>query len=124
MRMKRLGNTGLLVSELCLGTMTFGGGEGIWASIGALQQPEVDALMGAAIDKGVNFFDTANVYSAGRSEIATGQALRNLRVPRDQFVLATKVLDGSLRGRTREVLRGAQVGEHAAHAATSSLQHD
>ncbi|MGH8241141.1 MAG: aldo/keto reductase, partial [Steroidobacteraceae bacterium] len=79
-------------SELCLGTMTFGGGEGIWASIGALQQPEVDALMGAAIDTGVNFFDTANVYSAGRSEIMTGQAIRNLRVPRDQFVLATKVL--------------------------------
>ena len=91
MRMKKLGNTGLLVSELCLGTMTFGGSEGIWASIGALQQPEVDALMGAAIDKGVNFFDTANVYSAGRSEITTGQALRNLRVPRDQLVLATKV---------------------------------
>jgi aryl-alcohol dehydrogenase-like predicted oxidoreductase len=92
MRMTKLGNTGLLVSELCLGTMTFGGSEGIWASIGALQQPEVDTLMGAAIEKGVNFFDTANVYSAGLSEITTGQALRNLRVPRDQFVLATKVL--------------------------------
>ncbi len=91
MRMKKLGNTGLLVSELCLGAMTFGGGEGLWASIGALQQPEVDALMRAALDKGVNFFDTANVYSAGRSEIVTGQAFVNLRVPRDQFVLATKV---------------------------------
>src|SRR5262245_16870232 len=92
MRMKKLGNTGLLVSELCLGTMTFGGGEGMWANIGTLQQPDVDALMGAAIEKGVNFFDTADVYSAGRSEILTGQALRNLRLQRDQFVLATKVM--------------------------------
>ncbi|MBX5462498.1 MAG: aldo/keto reductase [Steroidobacteraceae bacterium] len=92
MRMKKLGNTGLLVSELCLGTMTFGGGEGMWAAIGQLQQPEVDALVGAALDQGINFIDTANVYSAGRSEIATGQALRNLRVPRDHVVIATKVL--------------------------------
>ncbi|HEY1283155.1 MAG TPA: aldo/keto reductase [Steroidobacteraceae bacterium] len=92
MRMKKLGNTGLLVSELCLGTMTFGSGEGIWANIAGLQQSDVDALTGAAIDKGVNFLDTADVYSAGRSEILTGQALRNLRVPRDQFVLATKVM--------------------------------
>jgi aryl-alcohol dehydrogenase-like predicted oxidoreductase len=92
MRMKKLGNTGLLVSELCLGTMTFGGGEGMWAHIARLQQDEVDGLVRAALDRGINFLDTANVYSAGRSEIATGQALRNLRVPRDQFVLATKVL--------------------------------
>jgi aryl-alcohol dehydrogenase-like predicted oxidoreductase len=91
MRMRKLGNTGLLVSELCLGTMTFGAGEGMWAHIGRLQQDEVDTLVGAALDKGINFLDTANVYSAGRSEITTGQALRNLRVPRDQFVLATKV---------------------------------
>lgn len=92
MRMKKLGNTGLLVSELCLGTMTFGGGEGVWGQIGNLAQAEVDALVGAALENGINFLDTANVYSAGRSEIVTGQALRNLRIPRDQFVLATKVL--------------------------------
>ena len=92
MRMKKLGGTGLLVSELCLGTMTFGGGEGIWANIGQLQQPEVDALVRAALDEGLNFFDTADVYSAGRSEIMTGQAFRNLGLARDQFVLATKVL--------------------------------
>jgi aryl-alcohol dehydrogenase-like predicted oxidoreductase len=92
MRMKKLGNTGLLVSELCLGTMTFGSGEGMWAAIGQLQQSDVDALVRAAIDQGINFFDTANVYSGGRSEIATGQALRNLGVPREQIVLATKVL--------------------------------
>jgi aryl-alcohol dehydrogenase-like predicted oxidoreductase len=92
MRMKKLGDTGLLVSELCLGTMTFGGGEGPWAAIGQVQQIEANALIEAAMLKGVNFFDTANVYSAGRSEIVTGKAFRDLRIPRDQFVLATKVL--------------------------------
>jgi aryl-alcohol dehydrogenase-like predicted oxidoreductase len=118
MRMKKLGNTGLLVSELCLGTMTFGGSEGIWASIGALPQPQVDALMGAAIEQGVNFFDTANVYSAGRSESTTGQALRNLRVPRDQFVLATKVF-GRMGPQVNQL--GLSRG-HILHAVDESLQ--
>jgi aryl-alcohol dehydrogenase-like predicted oxidoreductase len=92
MRMKKLGNTGLLVSELCLGTMTFGNSGGIFAQIGQLQQSEVDGIVRGAIDSGINFLDTADVYHSGQSEIMTGQALRNLGVPRDQFVLATKVL--------------------------------
>ena len=92
MKLKPLGRTGLFVSELCLGTMTFGGGsEGIWGKIGQLQQGEADALVGAAIDAGINFIDTADVYAAGRSEEITGQALRNLKVPRDDVVIATKV---------------------------------
>ena len=92
MRMKKLGNTGLLVSELCLGTMTFGNSGGVFAQIGQLQQNEVDGIVRGAIDSGINFIDTADVYHSGQSEIMTGQALRNLGVPRDQFVLATKVL--------------------------------
>jgi aryl-alcohol dehydrogenase-like predicted oxidoreductase len=92
MRMKKFGNTGLVVSELCLGAMTFGGSEGIWAQIASLGQAAADELVKTAIDGGVNFFDTANVYSAGRSEEILGQSLRNLAIPRDQFVLATKVL--------------------------------
>ena len=92
MRMKKFGNTGLVVSEICLGAMTFGGSEGIWAQIASLGQATADELVKAAIDGGVNFFDTANVYSAGRSEEILGQSLRNLGIPRDQFVLATKVL--------------------------------
>ncbi len=92
MRMRKLGDTGLLVSEICLGAMTFGGGEGIWNAIGKMDQPAVDGLVKDAIDRGVNFFDTANVYSAGRSESLLGQAFRNLRLARDQFVVATKVL--------------------------------
>ena len=91
MRYRPLGRTGLFVSELCLGTMTFGGGEGMWKQIGDLRQTEAEALIGQALDAGVNFIDTADVYSAGLSEQVTGQALKNLKVPRENVVLATKV---------------------------------
>ncbi len=91
MRYTKLGRTGLFVSELCLGTMTFGGGnEGIWSSIGDLQQDEADALVRAAVDGGINFLDTADVYGGGRSEEITGQAIRNLGLRRDEIVVATK----------------------------------
>jgi aryl-alcohol dehydrogenase-like predicted oxidoreductase len=90
MRYNPLGQTGLFVSELCLGTMTFGGSEGIWGQIGSLQQAEADALIGAALEAGINFIDTADVYAHGLSEQITGQALRNLNVPRHQVVIATK----------------------------------
>jgi aryl-alcohol dehydrogenase-like predicted oxidoreductase len=91
MRYKTLGQTGLFVSELCLGTMTFGGGEGMWNQIGALQQQDANELVRAALDAGINFLDTANVYSNGLSEMITGQALRDLGIARDQVVVATKV---------------------------------
>lgn len=91
MRYNPLGRTGLFVSELCLGTMTFGGSEGMWGQIGRLQQAEAERLVGQAIDAGVNFVDTADVYAGGVSEQITGQALRNLKVPREQVVVATKV---------------------------------
>jgi len=92
MQYRKFGRTGLLVSELCLGTMTFGGSSGIWGHIGNLQQAEAEGLIGRALDAGINFIDTADVYSEGLSEEITGQALKNLKVPRDSFVLATKVL--------------------------------
>jgi aryl-alcohol dehydrogenase-like predicted oxidoreductase len=85
-----LGKTGLLVSELCLGTMTFGGSGELWSQIGAVQQSDADALVKTALDGGINFIDTANVYSEGLSEKITGQALRNLGIPRNS-VVATKV---------------------------------
>ena len=91
MRYNPLGRTGLFVSELCLGTMTFGGTDGMWRQIGALQQNEAEALIGQAIDAGINFIDTADVYSEGVSEQITGQALKNLKIPREQVVVATKV---------------------------------
>jgi len=91
MRYNTLGNTGLFVSELCLGTMTFGGEGEMWSQIGDLQQADADKLVGRAFDAGINFIDTADVYSQGQSEIITGQALKNLKIPRDDVVVATKV---------------------------------
>jgi aryl-alcohol dehydrogenase-like predicted oxidoreductase len=91
MRYQKLGNTGLFVSELCLGTMTFGGEGGMWGKIGQLQQQDAEQLVGRALDAGINFIDTANVYSEGRSEEITGQALKNLKIPRENVVIATKV---------------------------------
>jgi aryl-alcohol dehydrogenase-like predicted oxidoreductase len=91
MRYNQLGRTGLLVSELCLGTMTFGG-DGLFKAIGQVQQDEADARLKAAVDAGVNFIDTANVYSNGMSEQITGQAIKNIGLKREDVVLATKVL--------------------------------
>jgi len=90
MRSNKLGRTGIFVSELCLGTMTFGGGEGMWQQIGALDQSDAERLVGRALDAGINFIDTADVYAEGLSEQITGQALRNLHVPRENVVVATK----------------------------------
>ena len=91
MRNHPLGRTGLFVSELCLGTMTFGGSDGIWGKIGDLGQGDAERLVGQAIDAGINFIDTADVYSGGVSEQITGQALKNLKIPRESVVVATKV---------------------------------
>lgn len=92
MRKRPLGSSGLFVSELCLGTMTFGGNDGIWGRIGQLGQDEADALVKAALDAGIDFIDTANIYAGGMSERILGQALKNLGVARDEVVVATKVL--------------------------------
>ncbi|HEV7556366.1 MAG TPA: aldo/keto reductase [Kofleriaceae bacterium] len=90
MKLKPLGRSGLYVSELCLGTMTFGGA-GFWKAIGELGQTEVDKIVGTALDAGINFIDTANVYSEGQSESLVGTALANLKRRRDSYVVATKV---------------------------------
>ncbi len=91
MRYNQLGRTGLFVSELCLGTMTFGGNDGIWQHIGDLHQADAERLIGRALDAGINFIDTADVYANGVAEQMTGQALKNLKVSRDSVVVATKV---------------------------------
>ena len=90
MKYNLLGNTGLYVSELCLGTMTFGG-RGMWTAIGTLPQDQVNSLVKQAVDGGINFIDTANIYSEGLSEQMTGQAIRDLGLKRDDLVIATKV---------------------------------
>ncbi len=99
MRYNQFGTTGLFVSELCLGTMTFGGSESdVWGHIGRLQQQDVDAVVRRAFDAGINFIDTANVYGQGQSELLTGQALKNLGIARDEVVVATKVFGEMSKG--------------------------
>jgi aryl-alcohol dehydrogenase-like predicted oxidoreductase len=89
MRYNRLGQTGLAVSELCLGAMTFGNQpSGIFQH--DLDQDGSTALVGQAIDAGINFIDTANLYTGGQSEEFVGGALRSLGIARDQIVIATK----------------------------------
>lgn len=92
LRYRTLGNSGLFVSDLCLGAMTFGGDQDIWSIIGNLQQEQADELIKIALEAGINFIDTANIYSYGASERIVGQSLKNLGVRREDFVLATKVL--------------------------------
>lgn len=90
MRYRLLGRTGLYVSELCLGTMTFGG-KGFWEAIGKLSASETEVMVGTSLDAGINFIDTADAYSEGESEKLLGAALGSLRTPRDQVVVASKV---------------------------------
>jgi len=89
MKYRLLGNTGLYVSEMCLGTMTYGSA-GFWQVMGGLGQAAVTAQVKYAFEQGVNFIDTANVYSFGQSEQLVGQALKDLGLPRDELVIATK----------------------------------
>ena len=89
MKYRLLGKTGLYVSELCLGTMTFGSA-GFWKVMGGLDQAAVTEQIRYAFDHGVNFIDTANVYSLGQSEELVGRALADLGLPRGELVVATK----------------------------------
>jgi len=113
MRYRKLGRTGLAVSEICLGTMTFGG-DGFWKVIGALEQDASTKLVKTAFDQGVTFIDTANVYSNGLSEQVLGKAIKDL--PRDELVIATKVF-----GRMGAYGGGEQTPEAQRRAANSNL---
>jgi aryl-alcohol dehydrogenase-like predicted oxidoreductase len=86
-----LGNTGLLVSKLCFGTMTFGDGRGLFKGLSTVGQAGADELVKTSIDGGINFFDTADNYTEGESETILGQSLKNLHIPRKDVVIATKV---------------------------------
>lgn len=90
MRYRRLGGGGLVVSELCLGTNTFGGSGPVWSSLGALDQRQANAVIGAAVEAGINFLDTADIYGGGESEERIGRALRELALARTDVVIATK----------------------------------
>ena len=86
-----LGHTGLLVSRICFGTMTFGDGRGLFKAISAVGQPGADELVKTSMDGGINFFDTADNYTEGESEKILGQSLKNLNIARKDVVIATKV---------------------------------
>ncbi|HET7517997.1 MAG TPA: aldo/keto reductase, partial [Actinomycetes bacterium] len=88
MRYVNLGNTGLRVSRVCLGMMSFGRHESRrWA----LDEAAAEPIVKRAVDGGVSFFDTADVYNGGQSEIVTGRLLRRLFGSREEYVVATKV---------------------------------
>jgi aryl-alcohol dehydrogenase-like predicted oxidoreductase len=91
MKYATLGATGLQVSKLCFGTMTFGDGRGMFKVIGAVGQAAADELVKTSFESGINFFDTADVYTEGESEKILGQSLKNLKIPRQHVVIATKV---------------------------------
>ncbi len=129
MKYNQLGGTGLFVSQICLGTMTFGSSkDGTWGNmsgldaesvdraIGALNQPTVDRMLARALAAGVNFIDTADVYAGGQSEVRLGCALKNLGIKRKDVVIATKVFNpsgsgpndrGASRGHIMDAVRGS-----------------
>ncbi len=117
MRYNKLGSTGLFVSELCFGTMTFGG-SGLYSNVGKVQQAEADALLARAFEAGINLIDTADTYSGGDSERITGQALKNLAKKRDEVIAATKVFGDTGPGPNQ---RGSSRG-HILDAAKASLR--
>ena len=88
MQYTNLGRSGLRVSKLCLGTMTFGSG---FFNIGSTSQEDANAIVKYAFEHGINFFDSADVYSKGDSEITLGKAIKAAKIPREKIVIATKV---------------------------------
>jgi aryl-alcohol dehydrogenase-like predicted oxidoreductase len=118
MKYATLGNTGLLVSKLCFGTMTFGDGRGLFKAISTVDQAGADELVKMSIDRGINFFDTADNYTEGESEKILGQSLKNLNIARQNVVIATKVYRRVGPGRNDI---GASRG-HTMHAVEASLR--
>jgi len=117
MKYNQLGSTGLFVSELCFGTMTFGA-SGIFGYIGKVEQSDADALLARGFETGINFLDTADTYSEGASEKITGQALKNLGTKREEVVIATKVFGSMGPGPNQQGSSRA----HIIAAAKASLQ--
>jgi aryl-alcohol dehydrogenase-like predicted oxidoreductase len=118
MKYNTLGHTGLLVSELCLGTMTFATGEGMWKPIAGVEQKLADELVKLSLDAGINFVDTADVYTNGESEKVLAQSITNLGIARKDIVIATKAYGRTGPGRNDV---GASRG-HIMHAVEASLQ--
>jgi aryl-alcohol dehydrogenase-like predicted oxidoreductase len=105
-----LGNSGLLVSKLCFGTMTFGDGRGLFKAISTVGQAGADELVKTSIDRGINFFDTE-----GESEKILGQSLKNLNIARKDVVLATRVYSRAVQSLERGTLDVGWCGATALH---------
>ena len=118
MRYKQMGRTGLFVSELCLGTMTFGDAGPFSHHFGEVMQADADRLVARSLEAGINFIDTADIYSAGQGEVILGTALKNLNIRRTDVVLATKAYGITGPGPND---RGASRG-HIMDAVHASLQ--
>ncbi|MHB1660737.1 MAG: aldo/keto reductase [bacterium] len=118
----RLGKTGLKVSRLCLGTMTFGFK---FRNIGAVGQDDANFMVKRAYEAGINFFDTADMYSFGQSEEILGNALKELILPREKFVIATKVRsplsEEAMKG-TGDVNNGGLSRKHIIESCNNSLK--
>ena len=120
MQYVNLGKAGIKVSRICLGTMTYGSSK--WRDW-VLDEAESKPFIREAWDKGINFFDTADMYSQGASEEVVGKALKEIGMPREQVVIASKVFnpmgDGpNDRGTSRKHVR------HAVEASLRRLQTD
>jgi aryl-alcohol dehydrogenase-like predicted oxidoreductase len=119
MRYRKLGRSGLLVSELCLGTNMFGGGNlQFWKELGGLDQKAVNSVVARAIEGGVNFFDTADGYTEGQSETLLGQALKDLNIDRATVAILTKAGMSMSPGPNG----GGGSRAHLVHACESSLK--
>ncbi|MRT24995.1 aldo/keto reductase [Enterobacteriaceae bacterium RIT697] len=118
MRYNRLGRTGLFVSEMCIGTMTFGQSGGPYAAASGVLQKEAEAIMRRAFDAGINFIDTANVYASGQSEQIVGRALASLGIARKDVVLSTKFEHGTGPGPND----GGASRKHILHEVEGSLK--
>jgi aryl-alcohol dehydrogenase-like predicted oxidoreductase len=118
MKYKQLGNTGLLVSQLALGTMTFTSGKDSHKILGSVGQEEADKMIKKSVDIGINFFDTADIYANGESEIILGQSFRNLGIAREEVVIASKAAGRTGAGRNDV---GASRG-HIMNAVEASLK--
>jgi aryl-alcohol dehydrogenase-like predicted oxidoreductase len=104
MKYNTLGHTGLLVSELCLGTMTFASAEGLWKPIAGVEQSLANELLRRSFDAGINFVDTADVYTNGESEKVLAQAIASLGIARKDIVIATKAYGRTGPGRAATML--------------------
>jgi aryl-alcohol dehydrogenase-like predicted oxidoreductase len=119
MKYRVLGQTGLKVSELCLGTMTFGEK---FFNIGVVDQAGANQMVARCLDAGINFIDTADVYSYGESETITGRALKDAGIARDKVIVATKVRGAMSEGATAGTGDLNNVGLSRQHI-FSSIEH-